>query len=68
MKPLARLTRKERRFMAIMYPTGTVAVGLTIGRELYHRGLLLIAKAGRYGLSARGAEAMKQYLERERQR
>jgi hypothetical protein len=61
----ARLTSAERRFLAIIHPTGTIATGTMVGLRLYQRGLVRIAKYQRYGITAAGAEAIKQYPESE---
>src|SRR5437879_14989 len=45
-----KLTMKERRFLAIIYPTGTIATGTDVGAKLYYRGFLTIAKRDRYGI------------------
>lgn len=58
-----KLTSAERRFLAIMYPTGTVATGSETGDRLHQRGFVTVAKWGRFALTAAGAEAIKQYPE-----
>lgn len=60
-----RLTSAERRFLAIIHPTGTVATGTIVGVRLYQRGFVKIEKFGRYGITPAGAEAIKQYPESE---
>lgn len=59
-----RLTSAERRFLAIIFPTGTIATGTKVGFELERRGLVTVAKYQRYGITAAGAAAIKQYPER----
>jgi hypothetical protein len=58
-----RLTAAERRFLAIIFPTGTIATGSDVGFRLYQRGFVTIAKYQRYGITPAGAEAIKQYPE-----
>jgi hypothetical protein len=57
---MTRLTRRERHYLNIMYPDGTIAVGTKVGEQLYYRGLVRIAKWGRYGITPEGIEALKQ--------
>lgn len=54
------LTARQARFLAIV-EGGTVAVGLRIGEQLYQRGLLTIAKWGRYGITPIGQAALDRY-------
>lgn len=56
------LTHRERRFLAIVYPTGSVGIGLTVGEKLYVRGFLKI-EHGRYSITPAGAEAIRRYPE-----
>lgn len=58
-----RLTAAERRFLAIIFPTGTIATGSEVGQRLYQRGLVTIAKYQRYGITPEGVAAIKQYPE-----
>lgn len=58
-----KMTGRERRFLALMYPTGTVAIGLKVGEALYSRGFLKIATFGRYGITPEGARAIEHYPE-----
>jgi hypothetical protein len=60
---MVKLSRKERHFLALIYPAGTIAVGLEIGEQLYSRGLIKIATFGRYGITPEGARAIEQYPE-----
>ena len=60
-----KLTSAERRFLAIIHPTGTIATGTMVGLRLYQRGLVRIAKFERYGITPEGVEAIKQYPESE---
>lgn len=58
-----RLTSAERRFLAIIHPTGTIATGTTVGFRLYQRGFVSIAKYQRYGITPAGVAAINQYPE-----
>lgn len=58
-----KLTMKERRFLAIIYPTGTIATGTDVGAKLYYRGFVTIAKRDRYGITPEGAAAIALYPE-----
>jgi hypothetical protein len=58
-----KMTPKERRFLALMYPTGTVMIGLKIGEALYSRGFIKVATFGRYGITPEGARAIEHYPE-----
>lgn len=56
---MMKLTRRHRRFLAVIYPTGTIARGSSTGFELYRAGLVEVSKFGRYGITAAGADAIK---------
>ncbi len=53
-----KLTPRELRFLKIMYPEGTVAVGLSVGDDLRRRGYIELAKRDRYKLSRKGIIAV----------
>jgi hypothetical protein len=61
-KVAPKLTRKERFFLSLIYPTGTIAVGTKVGEKLFVRGFLTI-KFGRYGITPEGAAAICEYPE-----
>jgi hypothetical protein len=54
-----KLTRRERHFLSLHYPDGTVSKGTSVGASLYRKGLVYIAKYGRYGITPAGIEALK---------
>lgn len=58
-----RLTAAERRFLAIINPTGTIATGTMTGLRLHQRGLVTVAKFERYGITPAGIAAIKGYPE-----
>lgn len=59
-----RLTRMERRFLAVIYPVGTIAVGTSAGEKLYARGFVKLTKFGaRYEITPEGAAAIANYPE-----
>jgi hypothetical protein len=51
-----KLEPRERRFLQLV-STGSVCVGLAVGRRLYHRGLIRISN-GRYILTEAGEQAL----------
>ncbi|WP_439398527.1 hypothetical protein ACRQ5Q_14610 [Bradyrhizobium sp. PMVTL-01] len=52
------LTRRERHFLGLLMEDGaTISKGTSLGASLYRRGLLRIAKFGRYGITAEGVAA-----------
>jgi hypothetical protein len=53
-----KLTPRELRFLKVMYPEGTVSIGLTVGTVLHHKGYLEMAKRDRYKLSRKGIIAV----------
>lgn len=53
-----KLTRRQRHFLELLYPDGTIAIGLTVGADLRLMGLVRIAKYGRYGITEAGAQAI----------
>ena len=57
-----KLTHSERYFLMLLHPDGTIAIGTSVGASLYRRGLVTIAKWGRYGLTPAGEEAIKPHL------
>jgi hypothetical protein len=58
-----KLNPRERYFLGLIYPTGTIAVGTSVGQRLYNRGLVRIEKRDRYGITPAGAEAIATYPE-----
>lgn len=54
---MARLTPREMRFLALIYPEGSISVGLTIGMDLRNRGYLQ-RKGDRYVLTRKGMIAV----------
>lgn len=60
---MAKLTRRQRRFLAAMYPDGTVSTGTETGRALHHMGFIHVAKWGRYGLTPEGKTEFEKYPE-----
>lgn len=57
--PAPKLDDSEAHFLSVICPEGTISVGTTIGYKLHRRGLVKIAKFGRYGITPAGAEAIK---------
>lgn len=53
-----KLTPREMRFLKVMYPEGTVSVGLTVGAVLRHKGYIEMATRDRYRLSRKGVIAV----------
>ncbi|MGY3588016.1 hypothetical protein [Bradyrhizobium sp. USDA 4350] len=58
-----RLTPRERRFLALIYPVGTIAMGSAAGEKLYLRGFVKLARFGRYEITPEGAAAIANYPE-----
>lgn len=53
------LTEREIRFLALMYPNGTVEIGLSIGDSLRRRGFLCVTpKNHRLSLTRKGMIAV----------
>lgn len=63
---MAKLMRKEARFLHLV-KGGSVAVGLTVARELYLNGYLT-ERYGRYTITERGVAALAEYVKAERER
>jgi hypothetical protein len=57
---MSRPTRRESHFLELIYPEGTIGIGTRIGEALWQRGLVTIAKWGRYGITPAGIEALEQ--------
>jgi hypothetical protein len=58
---MIRLTRRQRHFLTLLNaPGATVAMGLEVGDDLHHMGLVMEAKWGRYGITPKGREAIAQ--------
>lgn len=54
----------ERRLLAIIHPTGSVATGTMAGDALHRRGFVELTRGGeRYQITAAGAEAIQRYPE-----
>jgi len=62
MKIAPKLTRKERHFLSLIYPNGTIAIGTKVGERLFARGLLTI-RFSRYAITPEGAAAICDYPE-----
>ena len=52
------LTAREMRFLKVIYPEGTVGVGLTVGAVLHYKGYIEMATRDRYKLSRKGIIAV----------
>ncbi len=48
------LTKRQIRFLRLIYPEGTICVGLTIGAELARAGYVERTRADRYTLTQKG--------------
>jgi hypothetical protein len=52
------LTRREKRFLDLLYPDGSVSVDLTVGALLHQKGYVQVNKQGRYELTRKGMMAV----------
>ena len=52
------LTKRHLRFLRLIYPEGTVCVGLTIGAELARCGYVERTRSDRYTLTEKGRECV----------
>jgi hypothetical protein len=54
-----KLSHRERHFLSLLVPDGaTIGVGLSVGASLRHKGLVTVAKYGRYGITEAGKAAL----------
>jgi hypothetical protein len=53
------LTKRHLRFLRLIYPEGTVCVGLAIGADLARWGYVERTRTGRYTLTAKGKAAVE---------
>lgn len=54
------LTDREISFLRLLTDNGaTISVGTTVGYTLYKRGLVTVAKWGRYGITEAGRTALR---------
>ena len=52
---------RDAHFLGLICPEGTISIGTSIGSKLRRRGLVKIAKFGRYGITPEGVEALKEW-------
>ena len=57
-KPL-KLTARQLRFLRLMYPAGSVCIGLDVGAHMFARGYLVIGRDARYRLSPNGIHVIE---------
>lgn len=62
-----KLTAREMRFLSLIYPEGTISVGLTVGYRLQEKGYVREAKEGRLGLTRKGLIAVAANLNKRSQ-
>ena len=55
---MAKLTRREMHLLKLIYPEGTLAVGLSASAELCRRGYMVRGKKDRYVLTRKGIIAV----------
>lgn len=54
-----KLKPRQLRFLRLMYPAGSVCVGLDVGQHMLARGYLILGRNGRYTLSPAGRAAIE---------
>lgn len=59
-----KLTQRQFRFLQLMYPTGSVCIGLDVGEHMLDRGYLILGKNERYTLSPAGIKVVEAILKR----
>jgi hypothetical protein len=54
-----KLTQRERYFLSLINPEGTIGIGTSVGAALHQRGFVAVTGRDRYGITESGKQALE---------